>query len=99
MPKLKLITYGCQANELDSERIAGVLAREGYELIEREEEADLILLNTCAIREKAEHKVYSRLGTFQVLKRRKEGLRIGVCGDRDEAGLVEQPHQALAEEC
>lgn len=80
MPKLKLITYGCQANELDSERIVGLLAEEGYELIEREEEADLILLNTCAIREKAEQKVYSRLGTLKALKRRKEGLRIGVCG-------------------
>ena len=75
-----MITYGCQANELDSERIAGLLAQEGYELIEREEEADLILLNTCAIRDKAEQKVYSRLGTFQALKRQNEGLRIGICG-------------------
>ncbi len=90
MPKLKLITYGCQANELDSERIAGLLAQEGYELIEREEEADLILLNTCAIREKAEQKVYSRLGTFQLLKRRKEGLRIGICGC-----VAQQEGQAL----
>ncbi len=90
MPKLRLITFGCQANELDSERIAGLLAREGYELIEREEEADLILLNTCAIREKAEQKVYSRLGTFQALKRRREGLRIGVCGC-----LAQQEGQAL----
>jgi tRNA-2-methylthio-N6-dimethylallyladenosine synthase len=80
MLKLKLITYGCQANELDSERIAGLLALQGFELIEREEEADLILLNTCAIREKAEQKVYSRLGTYQALKRRKSGLRIGICG-------------------
>ena len=80
MPKLKLITFGCQANELDSERIVGLLAREGYELIERDEEADLIILNTCAIREKAEQKAYSRLGTFQELKRRKKGLRIGLCG-------------------
>ena len=80
MPKLKLITFGCQANELDSERIVGLLAREGYELIERDEEADLIILNTCAIREKAEQKAYSRLGTFQELKRRKKGLRIGICG-------------------
>jgi tRNA-2-methylthio-N6-dimethylallyladenosine synthase len=90
MPKLKLITYGCQANELDSERIAGLLAQEGYELIEREEEADLILLNTCAIREKAEQKVYSRLGTFQLLKRRKKGLRIGICGC-----VAQQEGQAL----
>jgi len=90
MPKLKLITYGCQANELDSERITGLLAQEGYELIEHEEEADLILLNTCAIREKAEQKVYSRLGTFQALKRRKEGLRIGICGC-----VAQQEGQAL----
>jgi tRNA-2-methylthio-N6-dimethylallyladenosine synthase len=75
-----LITYGCQANELDSERIAGLLGQEGYELIERDEDADLIILNTCAIREKAEHKVYSRLGTFQELKRRRNHLRIGICG-------------------
>ncbi len=90
MPKLKLITYGCQANELDSERIVGLLAREGYELIEREEEADLILLNTCAIREKAEQKVYSRLGTFQALKRERRGLRIGICGC-----IAQQEGQAL----
>ena len=90
MPKLKLITYGCQANELDSERIAGLLAQEGYTLTEREEEADLILLNTCAIREKAEQKVYSRLGTFQLLKRQREGLRIGICGC-----VAQQEGQAL----
>ncbi len=90
MPKLKLITFGCQANELDSERITGLLLREGYTLTEREEEADLILLNTCAIREKAEHKVYSRLGTFQVLKRQRAGLKIGVCGC-----VAQQEGQAL----
>ena len=90
MPKLKLITFGCQANELDSERIVGLLALEGYELIERDEEADLIILNTCAIREKAEQKAYSRLGTFQELKRRKKGLRIGICGC-----VAQQEGQAL----
>jgi len=90
MPKLKLITFGCQANELDSERIVGLLAREGYELIERDEEADLIILNTCGIREKAEQKAYSRLGTFQELKRRKKGLRIGICGC-----VAQQEGQAL----
>jgi tRNA-2-methylthio-N6-dimethylallyladenosine synthase len=90
VPKLKLITFGCQANELDSERITGLLLREGYTLTEREEEADLILLNTCAIREKAEHKVYSRLGTFQVLKRQRVGLKIGICGC-----VAQQEGQAL----
>lgn len=80
MPKLKLITFGCQANDLDSERITGLLRGEGYTLTEQDDEADLILLNTCAIREKAEHKVYSRLGSFQVLKRERTGLKIGICG-------------------
>jgi tRNA-2-methylthio-N6-dimethylallyladenosine synthase len=90
VPKLKLITFGCQANDLDSERITGLLLREGYTLTEREEEADLILLNTCAVREKAEHKVYSRLGSFQALKRQRAGLKIGVCGC-----VAQQEGQAL----
>lgn len=90
MPKLKLITYGCQANDLDSERITGLLLREGFTLTEQEEEADLILLNTCAIREKAEHKVYSRLGSFQTLKRQRAGLKIGICGC-----VAQQEGQAL----
>jgi len=80
MPKLKLITFGCQANELDSARIAGLLAHEGYSLTEDEGEADLIILNGCSIRDKAEQKLYSRLGTFQALKARQPGLRLGVAG-------------------
>ncbi len=80
MAKLKLITFGCQANEADSEKIAGVLAQEGFELTETAEEADLILLNTCSIREKAEQKVYSLLGTFQKLKTQNPQLKIGLCG-------------------
>lgn len=78
--KLKLITFGCQANEADSEKIAGVLAQEGFELTETAENADLILLNTCSIREKAEQKVYSLLGTFQKLKAQNPRLKIGLCG-------------------
>ena len=80
MPKLKIVTFGCQANELDSQRIAGVLAREGYALTENAEEADLIILNGCSIREKAEQKLYSRLGTFQQAKARNPRLRLGVAG-------------------
>jgi len=80
MPKVKIITYGCQANELDSERIAGILEGVGYTLIEDEGEADLILVNTCSIREKAEQKVFSRLGQLAALKRSKPGLKLGLCG-------------------
>jgi tRNA-2-methylthio-N6-dimethylallyladenosine synthase len=80
MPKLHLITYGCQMNEYDSERVAGLLKDERYELTEVAEDADLILLNTCAIREKAEDKVLSRLGQLKSLKRERPQVLIGVMG-------------------
>src|SRR5215468_5312362 len=80
MRKLHLITYGCQMNEYDSERVAGLLKHERYELTEVAEDADLILLNTCAIREKAEDKVLSRLGQLKHLKRARPDLMIGVMG-------------------
>lgn len=80
MRKLKIVTFGCQANELDSARIAGLLARDGYSLTDADSEADLIILNGCSIRDKAEQKLYSRLGTLQSLKAKQPGLRLGVAG-------------------
>ncbi len=80
MAKLHLITYGCQMNEYDSERVAGLLKAQQYELTESEHDADLILLNTCAIREKAEDKVFSKLGELRALKRARPGLMVGVMG-------------------
>jgi tRNA-2-methylthio-N6-dimethylallyladenosine synthase len=80
MAKLHLITYGCQMNEYDSERVAGLLRDARYELTENEADADLILLNTCAIREKAEEKVFSKLGELKDLKRRRPELVVGVMG-------------------
>src|SRR5205807_3450570 len=80
MPKLHLITYGCQMNEYDSERVAGLLRDERYELTETAQDADLILLNTCAIREKCEDKVFSRLGELKLLKRERPHVLIGVMG-------------------
>ncbi len=91
MPKLKVVTFGCQANELDSARIAGILAGEGYTLTEDEREADLVILNGCSIREKAEQKLFSRLGTLQALKAERPRLRLGVTGclaQREGAGLL-----------
>ncbi len=88
MAKLHLITYGCQMNEYDSERVAGLLGRERYELTDRPSEADVILLNTCAIREKCEDKVYSKLGELRRLKAARPGLVIGVMG------CLAQLHQA-----
>jgi tRNA-2-methylthio-N6-dimethylallyladenosine synthase len=80
MAKLHLITYGCQMNEYDSERVAGLLREHRYELTECPSDADLILVNTCAIREKAEDKVFSKLGELGKLKARRPDVMVGVMG-------------------
>ena len=81
VPKtLHIKTFGCQMNEYDSERVAGLLRGQRYELTDREDDADLILVNTCAIREKAEDKVFSKLGELGRLKRERPGLMVGVMG-------------------
>jgi tRNA-2-methylthio-N6-dimethylallyladenosine synthase len=72
-------TWGCQMNELDSERLSGNLRLRGYRRTDDENRADLILLNTCSVRDKAEQKVFSRLGRLREIKR-ETGARIGVCG-------------------
>ena len=83
MPKAKKLyikTYGCQMNVYDSERMAAQLGAMGYEEIDMPEGADMILLNTCHIREKAAEKVYSELGRYKPLKAQKPDLKIGVAG-------------------
>ncbi|MEK6215610.1 MAG: hypothetical protein N2B03_00145, partial [Boseongicola sp.] len=78
--KLFIKTSGCQMNVYDSERMAETLGAQGYEQTDRAEDADMILLNTCHIREKAAEKVYSELGRFRPLKDAKPDLKIGVAG-------------------
>ncbi|MEM8582165.1 MAG: tRNA (N6-isopentenyl adenosine(37)-C2)-methylthiotransferase MiaB, partial [Pseudomonadota bacterium] len=78
--KLYIKTYGCQMNVYDSERMAEALGGEGYVQTNRADDADMILLNTCHIREKAAEKVYSELGRFKPLKAEKPDLKIGVAG-------------------
>ena len=78
--KLFIKTYGCQMNVYDSERMAEALAPQGYVATDRADEADLILLNTCHIREKAAEKVYSELGRLKPLKALNPDLKIGVTG-------------------
>jgi hypothetical protein len=78
--KYQLVTYGCQMNVHDSEHIAGLLESMGYEATESETEADVILYNTCAIRENAEDKVFGELGRLKRLKTENPELVIGVCG-------------------
>ncbi|SEM34079.1 tRNA-i(6)A37 thiotransferase enzyme MiaB [Roseovarius tolerans] len=78
--KLYIKTYGCQMNVYDSERMAEAMGGAGYVTTEDAAEADMILLNTCHIREKAAEKVYSELGRFRALKEEKPDLKIGVAG-------------------
>jgi tRNA-2-methylthio-N6-dimethylallyladenosine synthase len=75
-------TWGCQMNELDSQRMAGQLMQQGILPTREVEDADIILLNSCSVREKAEQKVYSRLGEYRRFKRDGRGgdLLIGLCG-------------------
>lgn len=79
-PKAYVVTYGCQQNENDSERIRGMLSEAGYGFCDDAKDADIIIYNTCAVREHAELKVYGNLGALKVLKRKKPDLIIGVCG-------------------
>lgn len=73
-------TWGCQMNDLDSQRLSGGLKLRGYRRVESEHEADVILLNTCSIREKSEQKVFSRLGELRLVKKSRGEVTIGVCG-------------------
>ncbi len=73
-------TWGCQMNEVDSLRMAGQLMQQGILPTRRVAEADIVLLNSCSVREKAEQKVYSRLGEYRLLKRTRPHLTIGLCG-------------------
>ena len=78
--KFYLQTFGCQMNVYDSERIAQLLTAWNYRQVEEPSQADLILVNTCSVREKPEQKVYSSLGRFRALKKKKPELMIGVGG-------------------
>lgn len=72
-------THGCQANQRDSETLAGILDSLGFIMADTQEDADLIIINTCAVRQNAEEKVYGEIGALKRLKREKD-LKIGICG-------------------
>jgi tRNA-2-methylthio-N6-dimethylallyladenosine synthase len=80
MKKLYIQTYGCQMNQHDSNHIVGIMSRVNYVPTDKAEDADLILLNTCSVRDKAEQKVYSALGRWREIKERNSGVIIGVGG-------------------
>ena len=77
---LYIATFGCQMNEYDSQQISRILAPHGYVPVDRQDSADLIIINTCSIREKAEQKLYSHLGRLKKIKARNPNLIIGVGG-------------------
>lgn len=94
MPKkFYLKNYGCQMNEYDAELLSGLLKKEGYFPVSSPREADLILLNTCYVREKVKHKVMSYLGEVKKLKRKNPFLLIGVAGclaQKEKENLLEK---------
>ncbi len=90
-PKCFIRTFGCQQNEADSEQLAGMALQMGYSLVDAPDDADLILVNTCAVREHAELRALSTTGQFKKLKEKNPNLYIGVCGC-----MVTQEHRMNA---
>jgi len=89
--RVYLETFGCQMNELDSELVAGSLSSLGYAFTPDADEADIVLYNTCSVRERAEQKVWSRLGEMNLAKKDRPGLVVGVLGcmaERDGTDLM-----------
>ena len=79
-PKAYVETYGCQQNEADSEKLRGMLAESGYTIVKEAEGADVVVMNTCAIREHAEQRVFGNLGALTHTKRRHSSQKIFLCG-------------------
>ncbi len=90
--KFLIRTYGCQMNEHDSETMAGMLMEMGYEATTKEEEADIIILNTCAIRENAENKVFGEIGHLKQFKVEKPDMILGVSGCMPQTENSRQSH-------
>lgn len=91
--KVYIETYGCQMNLADTEIVLGILQNNGYGVTKFAEEADIILVNTCSIRDNAEQRIYGRLGNFKAIKDQKPDLIVGVLGcmaERLRQDLVEK---------
>lgn len=87
MPLANTETYGCQQNENDTERIRGILKEADFDFCENADRADVVIYNTCAVRENAEQKVFGRLGILKHIKESKPDMIIGICGC-----MVQQEH-------
>lgn len=73
-------TYGCQMNVADTEIVLGILKKQGYKVTDKPENADVVLLNTCSVRDNAEQRIYGRIGNLKTLKYSKPGLVLGILG-------------------
>ena len=87
IPLVNVQTFGCVQNENDSEKIRGILAQSGYGISDNFENSDIVVFNTCAIRENAELKIFGNIGKLKALKAQKEDMIVAVCGC-----MVMQPH-------
>jgi tRNA-2-methylthio-N6-dimethylallyladenosine synthase len=90
--KIYIETYGCQMNLADTEIVLGILQKNSYKLVKEAGEADVVLLNTCSIRENAEQRIYGRLGSFKALKKSNPHLVVGILGcmaERLKKNLIE----------
>ena len=99
MPGFSLITFGCQMNQHDSERIGEVLREAGYVEASGPDSADIVVLNTCSVREKAEQKLRSEVGRVGLLKADNPDLVIAVAGcvaQEEGARLLKRLHQLVA---
>lgn len=88
-------TYGCQMNVSDTETVVAIMQREGYVYTDRIGEADVILINTCSIRDNAEQRIWGRLAEMKRYRRERPGLVVGIIGcmaERLREKLVEGPH-------
>src|SRR5690606_30185419 len=91
--KVYIETYGCQMNVADSELVMGILGNHGYGITNEITQADVVLLNTCSVRENAEQRIYGRLGNFKTLKTEKPNLVVGILGcmaERLRKDLIEE---------
>ncbi|MBQ6066426.1 MAG: tRNA (N6-isopentenyl adenosine(37)-C2)-methylthiotransferase MiaB [Clostridia bacterium] len=88
-PRAFVHTYGCQGNVADSERLKGQLSAMGYTFTDEKEQADLVLFNTCAVREHAQDRVFGNVGALKPVKERRRHMKIVLCGC-----MMQQPHVA-----
>ena len=87
-PKVYIKTYGCQQNVSDSEKYLGIFLQMGFDVTENQEKADVVLFNTCAIRENAENKAFGNLGWIKSLKDNNKNLFVIVCGCMTEQKVI-----------